>query len=64
MSTANFNRIMEDAEGVAERDPVLQLLAQAKTDSNIAAALAKACIPTPLYSYFLQYSDAILLSMS
>ncbi|KAK5255346.1 hypothetical protein LTR46_008184 [Exophiala xenobiotica] len=64
MSTANFKRIMDDAEGIAKRDPVLQLLAQAKTDSNIAAALAKACKPAPLYNYFLQYPDAILPSMS
>ncbi|KAK4942593.1 hypothetical protein LTR10_017722 [Elasticomyces elasticus] len=42
MSTANFKRIMQGAEGVAERDPILQLLAKAQTDPNVAAALSKA----------------------
>ncbi|KIW59746.1 hypothetical protein PV05_00017 [Exophiala xenobiotica] len=54
ISTENFKRIMQDAEGVAQRDPVLQLLAQAKTDSNIAASLAKARKPLSPLQHFLQ----------
>lgn len=49
ISTANFKRIMQDSEGVVERDPILQLVEQAKTDPNIAASLAKVSL-APAYT--------------
>ena len=41
VSTANFRRIMQDPEGIAESDPFFQLLTRARQDPEIAASLAK-----------------------
>jgi len=46
-STANFMRIMQSSEGIADRDHFFQLLAKAKEDPNVAAALMNVshCLP-------------------
>ncbi|KAJ9610296.1 hypothetical protein H2200_005073 [Cladophialophora chaetospira] len=64
ISTANFKRVMQDAEGIADRDPFFQILAQAKRDPAIAKSLIEAqlsigCDMTQFYDRKPMYGSAI-----
>ncbi len=61
VSTANFKRVMQDAEGIAERDPFFQLLGQAKRDPAIAKSWVQV---SQTLSCYIMIPDALPLRIN